>query len=119
MVFLENISLSPPLAGNSITKATIQIKPPPNQATNARQRCIGLDRRSFSNTGKPVVVKAPTISKYVSKKLIFDRIIQLGSAKNIGTVKNKSNKEISCITPDSFKFLFEVAKFIKEKITKI
>ena len=30
--------------------------------------------------------------------------------------KNKRSKEISCITPVSFKFLLEVAKFIKDKI---
>ena len=36
--FLESISNPPKFAGSKITKAATQIKPPPNQATNARQR---------------------------------------------------------------------------------
>ena len=35
---LESISNPPEFAGSKITKAATQIKPPPNQATNARQR---------------------------------------------------------------------------------
>ena len=34
----EKTSKPPRLAGNKITKAAIQIRPPPNQAINARQR---------------------------------------------------------------------------------
>ena len=51
------------LAGIRIAKVAIQIKPPPNQAISARQRCRGFDKKSTSKTGKPVVVKALTISK--------------------------------------------------------
>ena len=113
---LKNTSNPPRLAGKRIKKAAIKINPPPNQATTALQRCIGLERRSFSNTGKPVVVKAPTISTYASIKLLSGKTIHVGNAKNNGSNINKKSKEISCITPVSFKFLLEVASFTKEKI---
>ena len=113
--WLENTSNPPRLAGKRITKAAIQINPPPNHAFNALHRPRGLVKRSLSNTGKPVVVKAPTISKYESKKLIPGKIIQEGNAKNNGRKINKRIKEISCVRPDSFRFLLEIARFIKVK----
>ena len=45
-------------------------------------------------------------------------IIQMGTAKNKGRSKNKRIREKSCITPVSLRFLFEVAKLIKEKIRR-
>tara|TARA_B100000085_G_scaffold265969_1_gene274196 strand:- start:217 stop:759 length:543 start_codon:yes stop_codon:yes gene_type:complete len=117
VVFLLKSTSSPPrLAGKRIKKAAIKINPPPNQETNALQRCKVLERRSFSNTGKPVVVKAPTISRYASIKSLSGKIIHVGNAKNNGSNKNSKIKEMSCVTPVSFKFLLEVASLTKEKI---
>ena len=115
---LDNTSNPLRPAGNRITKAAIQINPPPNHAITALQRRIGLVKRSSSNTDKPVVVKAPTISKYESRKLLSDKIIQQGNARNKGSSINKSSKEISCVRPDSFRFLLEVARFIRAKTRK-
>ena len=112
---LEKSSNPPRLAGKRITKPTIKIIPPPNQATIARQRLIDLDNKSSGNTCKPVVVKTPTISRYASMKSMPGTIIQVGTAKNKGRSKNKRIKEITCITPVSLRFLFEVARLIKER----
>ena len=60
---VEKTSNPPRFAGKRITKAAIQINPPPNQATKARQRRTGFEYMSFGKTGNPVVVKAPTISR--------------------------------------------------------
>ena len=38
LLLLEKTSKPPRLTGNKITNAAIKISPPPNQATNARQR---------------------------------------------------------------------------------
>ena len=114
----EKTSKLPRLAGIRIAKVAIQIKPPPNQAISARQRCRGFDKKSTSKTGKPVVVKALTISKQTSVKLTFVKIIQFGIAKNRGKNKNRRTKDIICVVPVSFKFLFEVAKYTKAKIKK-
>ena len=74
-----------------------------------------FDKRSISNTGKPVVVKAPTMSTYASIKLMFGKIIHDGNAKNNGNNKNSNKKETTCITPVSFKFLLDVAKYTRKK----
>ena len=113
--WLENTSNPPRLAGKRITKAATQINPPPNHAINALHRPTGLVKRSLSNTGKPVVVKAPTISKYESRKLLPGKIIQEGNAKNKGSNTNKRIKEMSCTNPVSFYLLLEEARFINAK----
>ena len=45
----------------------------------------------------------------------FGKTIQEGNAKNKGRNINKRINEISCVRPESFKFLLEVARFIKVK----
>ena len=70
---------------------------------------------SFSKTGKPVVVNAPTISRYASTQFILGKITQVGNAKNMGRKKKHKIRENSCETPVSFKSLFDVPKITKDK----
>jgi hypothetical protein len=77
---------------------------------------MGFDKNSISNTGRPVVVKALTISRYMSVKLTLGNIIQPGTAKNKGKTKKEKTSENNCDKPVSFKFLFDVAKTTKDKI---
>ena len=63
------------------------------------------ERRSFSNTGKPVVVKAPTISTYTSIKLLLSgKIIQVGNAKNKGRIKTKKLKKLVALPQSLLNF---------------
>ena len=70
---------------------------------------------AIAKTGKPVVVNAPTMSKYASTQFILGKIIQVGNAKNMGRNKKQKIRENSCETPVSFKSLFDVPKITKDK----